>query len=106
MLLGVCVTLSSVRLAPSALQFLLRLSPYPRGSIVGTDIAHAVPLTLIAGSVTGPRERELFPSCRAPGRLFTRDLAGTQVANHLPDRIMRPILATLLMGLKVRFALF
>ncbi len=108
MLLGVCVTLSSVGAGAFGAAVLVALYPRIRAvRIVGTDIAHAVPLTLIAGLghlALGNVNFSLLAALLV-GSLPAIWL-GTQVANHLPDRIMRPILATLLMGLGVRFALF
>ncbi len=49
-ILGVLVSLSSVGAGAIGVTFLLILYPkLPAGKLVGSDIAHAVPLTLVAG---------------------------------------------------------
>lgn len=108
LLLGVCVTLSSVGAGAFGAAVLMALYPALRAArIVGTDIAHAVPLTLIAGLghlALGNVDFALL------GALLVGSLPaiwfGSRIADHLPDRVMRPILATLLAGLGIRFALF
>jgi uncharacterized membrane protein YfcA len=62
--------------------------------IVGSDIAHAVPLTLIAGVghwVLGSIDWNLLVSLligSLPGIMI-----GSQLAAYLPDRVLRPLLA-------------
>ena len=78
----------------------LLLFLYPRLStakIVGTDIAHAVPLTLVSGlghAALGTVNYGLL------GSLLLGSLPGIWLGSHLgvkiPDRILRPILATML----------
>ncbi len=105
--LGVFVTLSSVGAGAFGAAILLIL--YPRLSaikIIGTDVAHAVPLTLIAGLGH-------FYLGNVDFKLLTALLIGSVPAIHLgihfahrlPDKIMQPILATvlLLLGLKYIF---
>lgn len=97
--LGVLVTISSV--GAGALGVVVLLFLYPRLSmakIVGTDIAHAVPLTLLAGlghAAMGTVNYVLL------GSLLLGSLPGIYLGSHLgvkiPDRILRPILATMLM---------
>lgn len=97
--LGVLVTISSV--GAGALGVVVLLFLYPRLStakIVGTDIAHAVPLTMIAGlghAVLGTVNYGLL------GSLLLGSLPGIYLGSHLgvkiPDRVLRPILATMLM---------
>jgi len=107
-LLGICVTLSSVGAGAFGAAVLFALYPLLRAvRIVGTDIAHAVPLTFIAGLghlALGNVDFLLL------GALLVGSLpaiwVGSRLADHLPERIMRPVLATLLAGLGVRFALF
>jgi uncharacterized membrane protein YfcA len=96
--LGTLVTISSV--GAGALGVVLLLFLYPRLStakIVGTDIAHAVPLTLVAGlghAALGTVNYGLL------GSLLLGSLPGIWLGSHLgvkiPDRILRPILATML----------
>jgi len=97
--LGVLVTLSSV--GAGALGVVLLLFLYPRtdtAKIVGTDIAHAVPLTLIAGlghAALGTVDYGLL------GSLLLGSLPGIYLGSHLgvkiPERVLRPTLATMLM---------
>jgi uncharacterized membrane protein YfcA len=105
--LGVLVTLSSVGAGALGVVLLLFLYPrIPTAKIVGTDIAHAVPLTLVAGlghAVLGTVNFGLL------GSLLLGSLPGIYLGSHLgvkiPDRVLRPILATMLMiiGLKFMF---
>lgn len=97
--LGVLVTISSV--GAGALGVVVLLFLYPRISmakIVGTDIAHAVPLTLVAGlghAAMGTVDFGLL------GSLLLGSLPGIWLGSHIgvkiPDRVLRPILATMLM---------
>ena len=66
--------------------------------IVGSDIAHAVPLTLVAGvghwflgSVDWPLLTSLLTGS-VPGIIL-----GSYISVHVPDAVLRPILATTLM---------
>ncbi|MBD5803041.1 Sulfite exporter TauE/SafE [Azoarcus sp. Aa7] len=96
--LGVLVSISSVgagALGVTALFFLYPAMPALR--IVGSDIAHAVPLTLVAGIghwMLGSVDWFLL------GSLIVGSLPGIWVGSHIstkvPDRILRPILATML----------
>ncbi len=96
--LGVLVTISSV--GAGALGVVVLLFLYPRLStakIVGTDIAHAVPLTLVAGlghAALGTVNYGLL------GSLLLGSLPGIYLGSHLgvkiPERVLRPILATML----------
>lgn len=106
-LLGVFVTLSSV--GAGALGGLALLVLYPRAPlavIVGTDIAHAVPLTLLAGVghwYLGGVNVHLLVSLLTgsiPGIIV-----GSWLAARMPDMILRPILAVTLaaVGVKIVF---
>lgn len=107
-LLGVLVTISSVgagALGVAALFFL-----YPKLSsvrIVGSDVAHAVPLTLVAGLghwLLGSVDWALL------GALLLGSLPGIWIGSHLsakvPEHILRRILASMLVliGSKLVFA--
>jgi len=104
--LGVSVTLSSVGAGAFGAAALMALFPLLRtANVVGTDIAHAVPLTAIAGLghlALGNVDFALL------GALLIGSLPaitiGSRAANRLPDRLLRPTLATLLMGLGFKFA--
>lgn len=97
-LLGILVSLSSVgagALGVTALFFLYPKMPALR--IVGSDLAHAVPLTLVAGLGhwwLGSIDWALL------GALLIGSLPGiflgSHLAAHVPDRILRPILAGML----------
>lgn len=97
--LGALVTLSSVGAGALGVVVLLFLYPrIPTAKIVGTDIAHAVPLTLVAGlghAVMGTVNLGLL------GSLLLGSLPGIYLGSSLgvkiPDHVLRPILATMLM---------
>lgn len=103
--LGVLVTLSSVgagALGAAMLTFL-----YPRMAsirIVGTDIVHAVPLTAVAGLghfSMGSVDLHLL------GNLLLGSLPGIYLGSHvgasIPEKIVRPILASMLVLIGVKF---
>jgi hypothetical protein len=103
--LGVLVTLSSVgagAIGMTALVLLYRRTPIAK--LVGSDIAHAVPLTLIAGI-----GHWLLGSVNWPVllSLLIGSLPGVSVGSHfaarIPDRILRPMLAgaLFLVGVKM-----
>lgn len=98
--LGVLVTMSSVGAGVLGTTMLLLL--YPRlsaVSIIGTDIAHAVPLTLIAGlghvSLGTPEYAVLAYLLLGslPGIWL-----GTRVGYQLPEYVLRPVIAILLIA--------
>jgi uncharacterized membrane protein YfcA len=98
-ILGVLVTISSVGAGALGVTALLLLYPrLPMAIIVGSDIAHAVPLTLVAGvghwflgSVGWPLLASLLTGS-VPGIIL-----GSYISAHVPDAVLRPILATTLM---------
>ena len=105
--LGVLVTLSSVgagALGTVALMFL-----YPRLTtlkVVGTDLAHAIPLTAVAGFGhlgIGNVDLVLLAS------LLIGSLPGIWIGSHLsakiPERFLRPVLACVLMLIGIKFVL-
>lgn len=106
-MLGILVTISSVGAGAigAAILFLL----YPRKasiSIVGTDIAHAVPLTAIAGIGHvhfGSVDFSLLGGLLVGG--LPAIYCGSLIGKHLPDKVLRPLVATILLGLGVRFAI-
>jgi uncharacterized membrane protein YfcA len=107
-ILGVLVTLSSVGAGAIGTAVLMIL--YPRllpKQIVGTDIAHAVPLTLIAGTVhlyLGNVDFKLLFALLA-GSLPAIYL-GTALSSRIPGKFLHPILASLLMLLGMKYAIF
>jgi len=97
--LGVLVTVSSVGAGAVGVSALLFLYPgLVATRIVGTDIAHAVPLTLVAGlghASLGGVDWGLL------GNLLIGSLPGVYVGSHLsrmlPERVLRTVLALVLM---------
>ena len=106
-MLGIMVTLTSIgagALGTVALFLLYPLLATKR--LVGTEIAHAVPLTLVAGlghAGMGNMDWALL------GYLLMGSLPGIYFGSHLsgriPDQILRPCLATMLVfiGYKLAF---
>ena len=97
--LGVAVTLSSVGAGAIGVTALLLLYPTLRvAGIVGTDIAHAVPLTLVAGFghwVIGDVNLVLLVNLligSLPGVVI-----GSLLSTRSPDHVLRPVLAIVLM---------
>lgn len=96
--LGMLVSLSSVGAGAIGVTVLLVLYPaLPASKLVGSDIAHAVPLTLIAGFghwLMGSVNFGLLGSLlvgSVPGII-----AGSLIATRIPDTVLRPILASTL----------
>jgi len=97
-ILGILVTITSV--GAGALGMVALIVLYPRSptvTLVGSDIAHAVPLTLIAGvghAYLGTVNFGLL------GSLLLGSLPGIYLGSHIggqiPERILRPALATIL----------
>lgn len=107
--LGVFVTLSSVGAGAFCAALLLVLYPKLKAlQVVGTDIAHAVPLTFVAGMghflLLGNVDFVLL-ACLLAGSLPAIHV-GTLIGSKLPNQIMHPILATLLMALGFKFTFF
>lgn len=105
MILGVLVTLSSV--GAGALGTVALLFLYPRMStlkIVGTDLAHAIPLTAIGGFghwALGNVDFTLL------GSLLIGSLPGIWIGSHLsakiPEQYLRPVLASVLLLIGIKF---
>ncbi len=96
--LGVLVTISSVGAGAIGVTVLLLLYPkLPMARIVGSDIAHAVPLTLVAGIghwFLGSVNLTMLTSllCGSiPGIVL-----GSMVAARVPEWVLRPLLAATL----------
>ena len=94
-LLGILVTLTSVGAGALGMTALLVLYPRaPIARLVGSDIAHAVPLTLIAGLghwALGSVDAGLLVSLligSIPGIVV-----GSLLATRVSDRVLAPILA-------------
>jgi uncharacterized membrane protein YfcA len=97
-LLGILVTVSSVGAGALGVAVLFFLYPrLPALHIVGSDLAHAVPLTLIAGLghwAIGSVDGSLLAS------LLLGSLPGIWLGSHasarVPERFLRPLLASML----------
>ena len=104
--LGILVTISSVGAGAigSAILFLL----YPRKPaimIIGTDLAHAVPLTAIAGLghlQVGSVDLDLLLGLLLGG--IPAIYLGSMIGKKMPDRFLRPLVASILMGLGLSLA--
>jgi hypothetical protein len=103
--LGIMVTLSSVGAGAFAAAVLMIL--YPRMAIIriiGTDLAHAVPLTLVAGLGHGFLGHVNFMLLAS---LLIGSLPGiwlgTKLAYKVPDKIMQPLMALVLLLLGIHY---
>lgn len=106
-MIGSLVTISSVGAGVIGAAFLLFVYPkYKTVQIVATDIAHAVPVTAIAGlghAHIGTVDYTLLLN------LLIGSLPGIYLGSHfatfLPERLMRPLLASILLiiGLSLLF---
>ncbi len=96
--LGVLVSISSIGAGAIGVVALIILYPQlPMARIVGSDIAHAVPLTLVAGAghwIIGAVDWHIM------GSLLTGSLPGivlgSYVAVRVPERALRLVLAAML----------
>ena len=100
-LLGIVVTLTSVGAGAIGIVLLRYLHPAITSvRLVGTDIAHAVPLTLLAGTghwLMGDVDWALLASLLAgsiPGIVLA-----SHIAHRLPEHVMRPVLGLVLLGI-------
>lgn len=106
--LGVCVTLSSVGAGAFGAAILLMLhSRLSAVRIVGTDIAHAVPLTLIAGLgyLSGGFVDPVLLLSLLIGSLPAIHL-GSRVGHLLPEQMLRVALVMILGVLGVYYSVF
>ena len=97
--MGAAVSISSVGAGAIGVTALVLLYPnFPTARIVGTDIAHAVPLTLVAGLghwLLGSIDFAVFASLilgSVPGIVL-----GSYTAVRVPDRALRLVLAATLL---------
>jgi len=106
-ILGILVSLSSVGAGAIGMTALVFLYPrLPTARLVGSDLAHAVPLTLVAGLahwLLGSVDWVLLGSLllgSLPGIAL-----GSYAAARVPERVLRPALAAtlLLVGGKLAF---
>jgi hypothetical protein len=103
-LLGALVSLSSVGAGALGVTMLVLLYPHlPIARIIGTDIAHAVPLTLVAGLghlAVGTVDLSLLASLligSLPGIAL-----GSVIAPRAPERALRLLLAAVLTLVGIR----
>ncbi len=93
-LLGVLVSISSVGAGAVGVTILLLLYPQlPMARIVGSDIAHAVPLTLVAGVghwILGSTDWQLL------GVLLIGSLPGIAIGSYFAVRVPEPALRLML----------
>lgn len=105
LILGILVSLTSVGAGALGVTALILLYPdLPIGRIVGSDIAHAVPLTLVAGIghwLQGTVDLHLL------GSLLVGSLPGIFIGSYLVPRIpevyLRAVLALVLLVVAYRF---
>jgi uncharacterized protein len=92
--MGVLVSISSVGAGAMGVSVLILLYPgLPMATIVGTDIAHAVPLTLIAGGghwMLGSIDWHLL------GSLLFGSLPGIALGSYLATRVSETVVRVLL----------
>ncbi|MFT7471235.1 MAG: putative membrane protein YfcA [Kiritimatiellia bacterium] len=107
-LLGVCVTLSSVGAGAFAAAILLTIYPQTRTvKIIGSDIAHAVPLTFIAGLgylFAGYVDLMLLLSLLI-GSLPAIAL-GSRLSDRVPEKTLQSLLTVILLGLGLYYTVF
>lgn len=104
LVLGVVVTVTSIGAGVLGTVALFMLYPLlPLNRLVGTEIAHAVPLTLVAGlghAGLGNMDWVLL------GNLLLGSLPGIYVGSHMtgrvPDSVLRPALGGMLMLVGVK----
>ena len=105
--LGVCVTLSSVCAGALAAAILLTVYSQIRTvKIIGSDMAHAVPLTFIAGLgclFAGYVDMLLLS-------LLTSSLPaialGSRFSDRVPEKALQSLLAAILLGLGLYYTIF
>ena len=106
--LGILVSLSSVGAGAIGVTFLVFLYPkMPAQRIVGSDIAHAVPLTLIAGLghwLLGSVDGHVLASLLVGS--IPAIMVASIMASRASDTIMRLALAAILIAVCVRFWFF
>lgn len=105
--LGMLVTLSSVGAGAFGTAILMILYPTLASvRVVGTDLAHAVPLTLVAGIghlLLGNVDFTLL-LCLLIGSLPATQM-GAHLGRKLPELLLQRILAVILLAMGVRYSL-
>jgi len=105
--LGIVVSISSVGAGAIGTAVLFILYPnYPAIKIIGTDLAHAVPLTAIAG--LGHMTQQHVSAPLLFGLLvggIPMVYLGSQLGKKLSDSLLKKIIATMLFSLGIKLAL-
>ena len=107
-IVGALVTISSIGAGVLGTVALLFLYPrMPAVKVVGTDIVHAVPLTALAGMghmALGTVDLVLL------GSLLLGSLPGIYIGSHMsakvPEKILRPVLATMLLIIGIKMVMY
>jgi len=106
--LGVLVTLTSVGAGALGTAIMMILFPVMRAkNIVGTDLAHAVPLTLIGGIghlLLGNVDYTLLVGLLIGS--IPAIYLGTYASSYLPNKVLQPLLATALMAFGLKYLFF
>ena len=105
---GALVTISSIGAGVLGTVALLFLYPrMPAVKVVGTDIVHAVPLTALAGMghmALGTVDLVLL------GSLLLGSLPGIYIGSHMsakvPEKVLRPLLATMLLIIGIKMVMY
>jgi uncharacterized membrane protein YfcA len=104
LILGILVSISSVGAGAIGVTVLIILYPgMPIARIVGSDIAHAVPLTLVAGIghwLIGTVDLNLLASLLVGS--IPAVVLGSLIGSRAPDHLLRPILAGVLVMVGIK----
>ncbi|MEO7425568.1 MAG: sulfite exporter TauE/SafE family protein [Fibrobacteria bacterium] len=106
-LLGIIVSITSIGAGALGTMALFLVYPLlPTSKLVGTEIAHAVPLTLIAGLGHASAGHVDFMLL---GNLLIGSLPGIWLGSHtagaVPEKVLRPVLAAMLVYAGVKLLL-
>lgn len=107
LVLGVLVTISSVGAGAIGVTALIILYPdLPVAKVVGSDIAHAVPLTLVGGIghwLIGTVDAGLLLSLLVGS--IPAIVVGSLIGSRSSDKLLRPLLALVLVAVGVKLLL-
>ncbi|MGO3343695.1 MAG: sulfite exporter TauE/SafE family protein [Marinomonas sp.] len=107
-ILGSLVTLTSVGAGALGTAIMMMLFPVMRAkNIVGTDLAHAVPLTLVAGLghvLLGNVDYTLLAGLLIGS--IPAIYIGTHISTYVPNKVLQPVLATALMAFGLKYLFF